>query len=294
MNEAPNALVSSHRLGLFLVTASAVAWSTAGLFTRMIPLDTGTMLVWRGVFGAIGILAFATALQGRAAIRDFRNMGWPGWSFAVVSAFGMLCFITALRTTTVAHVSIIYATVPLVAVALAWLVIGERPSRSAIVASIFSLVGVGFIFGFSTEGSLTGGLLAFGMTFSLAIMMVISRRHQNIPIMPAACISALLSGAVAVPFSQGLAVSGYELGLLVLFGLVNSAVGLALFTLGARMLPAIETALIGALDAPLAPVWVWLFFAETPSVETLIGGAVVFAAVITHLAWQSGRSAKIR
>ena len=39
------------------------------------------------------------------------------------------------------------------------------------------------------------------------------------------------------------------------------------------MLPAIETALIGALDAPLAPVWVWLCFAETPSGETLIGGA---------------------
>jgi len=294
MNEAAITLQSSRQLGLFLVTASAIAWSTAGLFTRLIPIDTGTMLVWRGVFGALGILAFAIATQGRTAIHDFRKMGWPGWLFAVVSAFGMLCFITSLRTTTVAHVSIIYATVPLVAAALAWLVVGEKPSRSAMVASVFSLVGVGVIVGFGVEGNVTGDILAFGMTLSLAVMMVISRFYQNIPIMPAACLSALLSGAVALPLSNGLAVSGYELGLLALFGLVNSAVGLALFTLGARMLPAIETALIGALDAPLAPVWVWLCFAETPSVETLIGGAIVFAAVIAHIAQQNGQFAKVR
>ena len=289
MTDAATLSPSSYRLGLILVTASAIAWSTAGLFTRIISLDVGTMLVWRGLFGALGILAVAFALQGRAAISDYRRMGWPGWLFAVVSAFGMLCFITSLRMTTVAHVSIIYATVPFVAAAMAWFVIGERPSRSAIVASVVSLAGVAIIVGFGTEGSLSGDALAFGMTLSLAAMMVISRRYKDIPTMPAACVSALLSSAVAIPFSQGLAVGGYDLGLLALFGLVNSAIGLALFTLGARMLPAIETALIGALDAPLAPIWVWLFFAETPGVETITGGAIVFAAVLTHILLQRRR-----
>ena len=91
------------------------------------------------------------------------------------------------------------------------------------------------------------------MTASLAVMMVISRRHQGIPVMQAACVSALLSGFVAIPFAADLAVSGIDLINLALFGLVNSAIGLALFTLGSRMLPAIETGLIGSLDAPLAP-----------------------------------------
>ena len=40
--------------------------------------------------------------------------------------------------------------------------------------------------------------------------------------------------------------------------------------------------------------WVWLCFAETPSVETLIGGAIVFAAVIAHIAQQNGQFAKVR
>jgi drug/metabolite transporter (DMT)-like permease len=78
-------------------------------------------------------------------------------------------------------------------------------------------------------------------------------------------------------------VNGHEFLLLALFGLVNSAVGLGLFTIGARFLPAIETALIGSLDAPLAPLWVWLAFNETPSTITLIGALIVFTAVGIHL-----------
>jgi drug/metabolite transporter (DMT)-like permease len=88
---------------------------------------------------------------------------------------------------------------------------------------------------------------------------------------------------VCWPFGEPLAVSAHELLLLILFGLVNSAIGLALFTLGARLLPPIETALIGSLDAPLAPLWVWLAFKEVPGVSTLAGGLIVFAAVAIHI-----------
>jgi hypothetical protein len=45
---------SGYGIGLILVTASAIAWSTAGLFTRLIPLDSWIMLAWRGIFGALG------------------------------------------------------------------------------------------------------------------------------------------------------------------------------------------------------------------------------------------------
>ena len=137
--------------------------------------------------------------------------------------------------------------------------------------------------GFGAEGGLFGDLLAFGMTVSMALIMVIARRFREISVMPAACLSALLSGLVCWPIGDPLAVSGHELLLLSLFGLVNSAVGLALFTLGARLLPAIETALIGSLDAPLAPLWVWLAFNETPGTSTVAGGAIVFIAVAAHL-----------
>jgi drug/metabolite transporter (DMT)-like permease len=45
----------------------------------------------------------------------------------------------------------------------------------------------------------------------------------------------------------------------------------------------VETALIGALDTPLAPLWVWLAFSETPGMNTIVGGLIVFVAVIGHI-----------
>ena len=283
---------SGYELGLIFVTASAVAWSTAGLFTRLIPLDSWTMLSWRGIFGALGIAAVILALERRNSWTGFRAMGWPSWLFAIVSAVGMIFFITSLKHTTVAHVAVIYATVPFLAAALSWLVMRERPTKSASIASLVALSGVAVMVGFGIEGGLFGDLLAFGMTLSMALMMVIARHYRDIPVMPAAFLSALLSGLVCWPIGDPLAVTGYELLLLALFGLVNSAVGLALFTLGARLLPAIETALIGSLDAPLAPLWVWLVFSETPSASTIAGGLIVFVAVTAHVVAGASQVAK--
>lgn len=275
---------NEYRIGLLLVTASAVAWSTAGFFTRLIATDTWTLLAWRGIFGAVGIAAAILVLQGGRGLFGLLRLGWAGWLFALISGLGMICFILALRHTTVAHVAVIYATVPFVAAVVAWMLMREMSGKGAITASLAAFAGVLVMVGFGREGSLFGDLLAFGMTLALALMMVIARKWRDIPVMQAACLSALLSGLVCWPFGAPLSVPAENLLLLALFGLVNSALGLTLFTLGARRLPAVETALIGALDAPLAPLWVWLAFGETPGLATLAGGLIVFIAVTIHLA----------
>jgi drug/metabolite transporter (DMT)-like permease len=276
---------AQHRLGLLLVTGSAIAWSTAGYFTRLIGLDNWTLLFWRGVFAAIGILVFMLTLDGRKAFGQFAALGKAGWLFAVVSGAGMVAFITSLTLTTVAHVAIIYGMVPFTVAGTAFLVIGEKPTRMAIVASAVALAGVVIMVGTGArEGSLLGDFFAFLVTICMAVMTVISRRHPDMPILAAACLSAILSALACRPFAMH-ALPGttqfVELGLL---GVVNSAVGLSLFTLGSRMIPAVESALIGSLDAPLAPVWVWLAFGETPGTNTILGGILVFGAVMANVA----------
>ena len=281
-----------YRLGLLLITISAIAWSTAGFFTRLIPLDTWTLLLWRGIFGALGILVFMAVSAPKASLVGFRNMGYAGWSFVVVGTIGMLCFIASLRLTSVAHASVIYATVPLIAAALAWLVMREKASASAMLASLAALVGVAVMVGLGNDGSLAGDLLALGMTACMAIIMVIARRHQGIPMLPAACLSAVLSAVVVLPFAQWNIPSGADLLNLALFGLVNSALGLALFAIGSKMLPVAETALIGALDAPLAPVWVLIAFGEVPGTGTVVGGVIVFSAILAHMVFGTASTSR--
>jgi drug/metabolite transporter (DMT)-like permease len=272
-----------HRLGFFLVCASAVAWSTAGLFTRLVAADAWTMLAWRGILGALGLALVLTLMRRQGTWRSLGNLGWLGWFFVLQSSAGMIFFVTALRHTTVAHVAVIYATVPFIAAALSWLAMRERPTAGAAVSSLVALAGVAVMVGFGRDGGLGGDLLALGMTVTMAVAMVVARHYPELPFLQASCMSALFSGLVSLPFGEPLSVSGHDIVLLTLFGLMTFAVGLPLFTLGARLLPAIETALIGSLDAPLAPLWVWLAFKETPGASTLIGGSIVFTAVGLHL-----------
>ena len=285
---AARTAAEQRRLGLLLVTLSAVAWSTAGFFTRLIPLDAWTILFWRGLFGAATGFVFVLAQERGGRVggfwRGFVAMGWPGAVCTFLSALGMAAFLGALKLTTVAHVAIIYATVPFAAAALGWLVLRERAPPATLLASAIALLGVGVtVWGGAGEGGLAGDALALAMTLLMAAIIVVRRANPAVPLVPAACLSALASTFISLPFAAPLAADGRDLVALALFGISNMGVGLILFVIGARFIPAAQTALIGALDTPLAPLWVWLAFGETPGAAAILGGIVVFAAVIGHI-----------
>jgi drug/metabolite transporter (DMT)-like permease len=277
-----------HRLGLIYITISAIAWSTAGFFTRLISLDAFTLLTWRGIFGSLSLLVVIIALNPKGWMSEFRRIGKPGLIYIALTVVGMTMFITSLTQTSVAHSAVIYATIPFISAFLGWIYLGEVPGVGPLVASLVAISGVLLMVGTGTDGHLSGDLLSLGMTFCMGCSIILVRKYPDMPTAPAACIGALVSVFVCAPFGHPLSVSAIQLSELVLFGAVNSAIGLAFFALGSRHLPAIETALIGALDTPLAPLWVWLFFQETPGKNTIIGGVIVFIAVVGHI-WVGNR-----
>jgi drug/metabolite transporter (DMT)-like permease len=72
------------------------------------------------------------------------------------------------------------------------------------------------------------------------------------------------------------------MGYLALFGAGQLALGMVMFTTGARMIPAAEAALLSTLETILGPIWVWIIFAENPGERTILGGLVVLAALVVH------------
>ncbi len=277
---------SDHRLGLILVSVSTLAWSTAGLFTRAITEDLSTVLVWRGLFGSLGLLTVLVVTQGTVGLRSFGRLGTAGWLYALISGTAMLAYIAALRMTSIAHVAIIYAVVPFMTAALTWAILHERPSRDSVVASLVAFSGAVVMVGLGHEGTLAGDLLALGMTLGMALMVVIARRNPEIPTLPAGITSAVLSVVLVLPFATDMNPSTDQLLLMAGFGLINSTIGFSLFLIGSTKIAPIETALIGALEAPIAPLWVWMLFGETPGLATLLGGALVFVAVFWHISRQ--------
>jgi drug/metabolite transporter (DMT)-like permease len=86
--------------------------------------------------------------------------------------------------------------------------------------------------------------------------------------------------AFAVPFAHPGTVDGRNLVLLILLGAGQIGLGLALLSIGARLIPAAEIATITLLEVVLGPLWVWIVVSERPSTATLIGGAIVTVAVL--------------
>jgi drug/metabolite transporter (DMT)-like permease len=280
---------SQHRLGIALVVAGAVAFSTAPFFTRLLPYDSWTILFWRGLFGGSLIAVIMVLLQGRAGLRDLIGMSASGWLVSLYSTLGMIAFIPSLQLTSVSNVAIIIATGPFLAAALAWIWLGEIPRRRTMLASVVALCGVAIIVGNARIGSdLLGVALACFMALAIAAMTVMVRRHKETSMVAAAAISNFLTSVVSLPFAHGIAsVTVGDLFILAMFGFFQVALGLTLFFLGSRLLPSSQAALISTLETPLMPFWIWLAFSEVPALRVLLGGALVMGAVIADIVGDS-------
>jgi drug/metabolite transporter (DMT)-like permease len=228
---------------------------------------------------AVVLLVF----QGWAGVASFGRLGRAGWAYVLVSVLTLPAYLASLHLTSIAHVAVIYATVPLITACLAWLALREAAPRSAIFASLAALAGAVLMVGLSKDGTALGDALALAMTFGMAVLVVLARRNPEIPALAAGLVATLLTVLAVAPWAATAMPAPETVAILAIFGISNSLLGFALFILGSRRIPAVETALIGALEAPIAPVWVWMTFGETPGPATLVGGLIVFAAVFWHI-----------
>jgi drug/metabolite transporter (DMT)-like permease len=275
---------SQHRLGLALVAVAALAWSSAGFFTRVISADLMTMLFWRGILSGSAVFALFFLMERSKSPAILARLRWPALAVAVLSATGMITGIGSMRFTGVADAMVIYATVPFMTAGLAYLFIGERPTVATMLASAAALAGVGIMLtGAEWGGSLFGKFLAVLMTLSMAGFTVVMRRHREVPMLPAMGASAWLAAFFCFWFAAPLAVTAGDFGLIVLFGVFQNAAGLAFYVFGSKRVPAAEATLIAALEVPLTPFWVWLLLAEVPAAATLAGGTVVLIALFGHI-----------
>jgi drug/metabolite transporter (DMT)-like permease len=145
--------------------------------------------------------------------------------------------------------------------------------------------------------SFTGKVSPIGDGLSLLIATVfatatvITRRFAHVRMTPATCLGTLIAATLASTQASTLSVSAADMAYLFAFGAINLGLGLALFATGARLVPAAFAALIGCFETLFGPVWVWLVHGEVPSGRTMVGGAIVFAALIVHIGMQLHRQA---
>lgn len=275
--------------GAILVLGSAVLFSFSGILTKAISAGSWTILVWRGLVGAIGIGGYVWFVNRDRQVRDVFQLGGRGWFVSAVGATGSVAFIVSFKNTWVANVSVIYATVPFIAAVLEWLVRGEPMRARTMKTAGVSFVGVVVIvLGSLGSPNLLGDSAALVMVTMMAIYLVLIRTFPEIDAVLTGAAGGLLLFVIGWPIAEPLDVTRRDAVLLMLFGLVFAAASVLMIE-GARRLPAAEVGLLGSVETPVAIALAALLLSEVPPIASVIGSLIVLAAVLQH-AWLERRS----
>ena len=268
--------------GQITVALAAVIWSTAGVLQRQLSVGVATQVAGRALFAAIAVAAYVAVVE-RGRVREAcRSIGRAGLGFALSLAVASGAFIVALNHASVAQVLFIQSIAPVLAALLGRALLGEAVSRRTSAAMVVALLGVGVMVGSPGGGSALGSGLAVVMAVGFAVGIVIARHRRDVSMAPATVLAQLMLLVAATPFAlaESPHVGAPDVLWLVLLGAGQIGLGLILFTIGARLIPAAQVALISLLEVVLGPMWVWLAMGERPGSATFVGGAIVVAAVI--------------
>ena len=260
----------------------AVAWSSAGLAQHALDATPATQVLGRALFAFLALLVLVAVTEGSGIVTSLRSLGRSGVAVAVFLAISSGTFFLALNYTSVANVLFLQAASPMMAALLGWALLSERISRRTWFAMGVAAVGVTVMVVGSFNAGAMAVVLPIVMTASFAIVIVITRYRRDVSMMPATCASQALVVVVIAPFASFGSVTSSDWGLFFALGTFQMGVGLALLTVGARLLPPAEVALLSLLELVLGPLWVWLAYSERPSTATLVGGVVVTAAVVVQ------------
>jgi drug/metabolite transporter (DMT)-like permease len=271
------------RRGVLLVASAAVCFSSGGLIVRLVGTGPWTTSLWRSLFASLSLALVLQLARRRSILAQWREGGRPALTVAACMALASTCFILSLARTSVADTLLLMSVGPYVAGLLGWLLAGERVPLRTWLSMGVALAGAAVMVSDSyARGALGGNVLALVTASSFALAIVLIRRHPDIQMAPAAALGMALTALVALPLADPLGTPPRDLALLAFFGAGQFAGGFLLFTAGARLIPAAESALIGMLETVLGPLWVWLVVNERPGATTLIGGAVILAALLAN------------
>lgn len=274
-----------HRYGVLFVFAAGVLWSTVGLGIRLIEdAVVWQILLYRSISLTLFLYIVVRLRSGESPFTQVRRVGFPaviaGLSLVVAYSGG----IYAIQTTSVANAMLLFATAPFMAAVLGRIVLQEPVRAATLIAIAAAIAGIAIMVADkSGDMALTGNLAALGAALGFAVFTVALRWGKSGEMLPSVFLSGLFAIIITFAICQSLGLSvvlgARDGGIAMGMGVFQVGAGLILYTLGSRSLPAAELTLLSLAEVLLGPLWVWLFLGETATINTLLGGAVLLAAI---------------
>ncbi|KYH24051.1 putative DMT superfamily transporter inner membrane protein [Halalkalicoccus paucihalophilus] len=281
--------LDSERTGLMLVFLSAVGFGTLGIFgiyAQRAGLSIPTVLVFRFLFATIFVWALL-AWRGRLALLHGRALlialGLGAFGYATQSGL----YFVGLEFMTAGMVAIVLYTYPVFVVILAVALIGERVSRSMLIALCFALGGIALVTGANPAGaSLVGVLVVLGaalayaayITLSRSMLLTIDPLVLTAYVLPAAGTSFVVIGTAGGDLTIPQTLSAWTI--LLCLGIFATAIPVVAFFAGLKQIGASRAGIISTAEPPVTVALGAVLFAEPVTTATVIGGILILIGVI--------------
>ncbi|MGJ9421094.1 EamA family transporter [Aeromicrobium sp. CF3.5] len=277
----------NHRPILLLVTSFApIVWGSTYLVTTEL-LPPGRPLL-------AGVLrALPAGLVLIAITRTLPTGSWWWRSLILgtlnIGAFFALLFIAAYRLPG-GVAATLGATQPLLAVGLAWLLLGQAPTRRRLLASATGLAGVALLVLRGDAGLDRWGVAAgLGSAVVMATGIVLTQRWRPpVGLLAATGWQLTAGGLVLVPVmvlvegTRMPALTGAHAAGYVYLGVIGALLAYVLWFRGVGRLPAPDVALLGLLSPLVAVALGWLVLDQGLTRWQLVGGALVLGALAVN------------
>jgi drug/metabolite transporter (DMT)-like permease len=268
-----------------MAVGAGIVWSFGAIASRLADeSDAFQYMIWRSI-GIIVVVEIMAALQGKPfpTIRAWRS----GRVMAVANLglfLASICFVYAVKTTTPANAAFLGSLTPLVAVVFSRF-LGERMSRSTTVALAVGLAGLIITVVSDLEaGSMVGNVSALIASVGFAIYTVCLRTDTSrdwSPVLPGyGLMMIVVCGSVTLVQGKSLVPPAADIGWALFHGAVIIVVGTVMFNSASKHVPAVPMTVFAQTEMVFVPIWGLIVLDLRPKPLTVVGGAIIFAAVV--------------
>jgi len=274
---------------ILVVLIAGLFWSFGPLVVRNI--DNAELIPWQYLFfrGSVIFLVlniYLFLVEGQKFISNYNRIGLSGLIGGVSLGAANISFILSITTTTAAVTMMMLATQPFIAAILAYVFLKEKISKTTLIAITVAAAGIIFMsLDSKGEGTLFGLINGLLSSLGFAGFTVSLRWRKKTPKFTTVAIAGIFCAAFSIIVllfnDSNIFISLKNSSLSALHGFLVCS-GLILFSIKSKDLPATDLTLLSLTEVLGGIFWVWLpWFGinEIPSVNTLIGGAIIVFAI---------------
>jgi len=281
--------IKNEKIAIPIVLMAGLLWSFGPLIVRY--MDQPNLVPWQYLFTRGIVIFFILNIflffeEGKSFYKNYFKIGFSGLIGGCGLGIAMITFIWSITNTSAAITLLCLASMPFLTALLGFLFLRETISYNVWIAIIVAAIGILIMgLGNTSKSSLLGLVFGLASAIGFSVFSVSLRWRKETPKFTTVAIAglfcAIVSSVILLNGEESFISSSYNEGLFALHGTIV-CLGLILYSIGSRAIPAAELTLLSLTEIIGGIFWVWLpLFGinEVPSNSTIIGGFLIFLSI---------------